>query len=300
MKRFFLFVALFVVSTSIMFAMTQAVGEKEFSVLQSKQKKLERNVLELTRKNKDVDYRLVKLKADNDSLRQRVDSLKNVCNGISTVQKADRDTLSTQIDKTKSDVQQNLSNRTTWGFAAIVVLLIAIVAFVWLFTKKFKNGSTSIDKVRKAQEALEKAHAKMQEESVKLDNKLLELAEKQMGKAKSPSANSKDVDHSLALKVADEIVRIEMNLSRMDASIKGYKQLQKAVQRIKDNFSANGYEIVDMLGKPYVAGMKAAVTFVTDESLEQGKQIITRIIKPQINYNGQMIQAAQIEVSQAE
>lgn len=89
-----------------------------------------------------------------------------------------------------------------------------------------------------------------------------------------------------------------MNLSRMDASVKGYKQLTKAVQRIKDNFNANGYEIVDMLGKPYNAGMKVVANFVADEKISIGSQIITGIIKPQINYNGQMIQAAQITVSQ--
>jgi hypothetical protein len=109
-----------------------------------------------------------------------------------------------------------------------------------------------------------------------------------------------EIDHSLTLKVADEIVKIEMNLSRMDESIKGYKQLSRGVQRIKDNFKANDYEIVDMLGKPYQAGMKAAVTFVTDDTLEPGQQIISRIIKPQVNYKQVMIQAAQIEVSQAE
>ena len=54
-----------------------------------------------------------------------------------------------------------------------------------------------------------------------------------------------------------------------------------------------------MLGKQYAPGMKAAVTFVTDETLEAGQQIITRIINPQVNYKI-MIQAAQIEVSQSE
>lgn len=102
----------------------------------------------------------------------------------------------------------------------------------------------------------------------------------------------------MVLKVADEIVRIEMNLSRMDPSIKGYKQLAKAVERIKNNFLANGYEIIDMLGKSYNEGMKVVANFVSDENLKQGEQIITGIIKPQINYNGQMIQAAQITVSQ--
>ena len=34
------------------------------------------------------------------------------------------------------------------------------------------------------------------------------------------------------------------------------------------------------------------------ESLEEGKQIITGIVKPQINYKGVMIKSAQITVSQ--
>ena len=53
-----------------------------------------------------------------------------------------------------------------------------------------------------------------------------------------------------------------------------------------------------MLGKPYNEGIKAVVNFVTDEDLKEGEQIVTGIIKPQINYNGVMIQAAQITVSQ--
>ena len=100
------------------------------------------------------------------------------------------------------------------------------------------------------------------------------------------------------LKVADESVRIEANLSHMNASVKGYKQLAKAVERIKANFRANGYEIVDMLGKPYHEGMKVTANFVTDETLPEGEQFITGVIKPQINYKGKMIQSAQITVSQ--
>ena len=67
---------------------------------------------------------------------------------------------------------------------------------------------------------------------------------------------------------------------------------------MKNNLLANSYELVDMLGKPYHEGMKVIANFVEDENIEQGKQIITGIIKPQINYHGQMIQAAQITVSQ--
>ncbi|MFT7120690.1 MAG: hypothetical protein ACJAZ9_000866 [Neolewinella sp.] len=107
-------------------------------------------------------------------------------------------------------------------------------------------------------------------------------------------------NHSLAIKVANEVVRIQKNIGRMDEGTKGLKQLAKSVERIVDNYVANGYEIVDMLGQEYKDGTKAIVTFVTDEELEPGKQVITRVIKPQINYEKVMIQTAQIEVSVGE
>ena len=58
--------------------------------------------------------------------------------------------------------------------------------------------------------------------------------------------------------------------------------------------------MIEMLNKPYDEGMKVVASFLPDENIETGKQIITRIIKPQVNFNGVMIQAAQIEVSVGE
>src|SRR5690606_35858018 len=113
----------------------------------------------------------------------------------------------------------------------------------------------------------------------------------------SPSHNGQD--HKLALKVADEIVRIQKNLERMDGNTKGLKQLSASVKRIQDNFAANGYELVEMIGKEYNEGLKASVNFIQDEDFDENKKIITRIIKPQVNYNGTMIQTAQIEVTEA-
>jgi hypothetical protein len=107
-------------------------------------------------------------------------------------------------------------------------------------------------------------------------------------------------DHSLVLKIADELIRIQKNLGSMDESTRGLKQLNASVGRIANNFIANGYELVDMLDKPYKEGLNAAVSFVTSDELPTGRQVITRIIKPQVNYKGEMIQAAQIEVSVGE
>lgn len=276
--------------------------EKSLMSVQAKQVEFDRKVQRLSKTTDKNARNIQSLVQRNEALCESIDSLKSICDSLEKTQVADKMDFNGKMQNTNNALNTNkslLESRTLWGCVAIVVILAVLFLLYYLLTKRIKTGTSSIDEVRKAQDTLLSAQTKMQEESVKLDNKLLELAEKQMQIAPAMTTNNTP-DHSLALKVADEIVRIEMNMSRMDASIKGYKQLAKAVQRIKDNFNANGYEIVDMLGKSYNAGMRAAVTFVTDESLESGQQIITKIIKPQINYNQQMIQAAQIEVSQSE
>ena len=214
------------------------------------------------------------------------------------------DKLGADIVSTEKKMQENsqtlsatIHNRTLLAASGILLAIVLLVVIYLILRKRIDSGASTIDKIRSAQEGLAKAQKAMQEESVKLDSKLVELLEKQVTVQPQDKGGS-EPDHSLALKVADEIVRIETNLSRMDESVKGYKQLSKAVEHIRNNFLANGYEIVEMLGKPYNEGMKVVANFVTDDSLAEGEQKITGIIKPQINYNGKMIQSAQITVSQ--
>ena len=263
------------------------------------QKSIMKDVESIKKDTKFQARQISDIEAMNTAISETIDTVSSHLQELADVQNHDRTSFENDIKETNNHVAANLGmmdTRTMWGAGLLALTIIGFGGY--LFVKRRKD-STSMDEVRKAQEALQAAQSKMQEDSVKLDNQMLTLIQQQIAVIPSQSDNNK-IDHSLALKVADEIVRIELNLSRMDSSVKGYKQLSKAVERIKNNFLANGYEIVDMLGKQYMSGIKAAVTFVTDENLEEGKQIITKIIKPQINYHQQMIQAAEIEVSQSE
>lgn len=300
--------SVFVACFSFVTIMAQTKNDETFLMesslynVQAKQVEFDKKLQRLSTTLSKSKYDILRLEQRNEVLCESIDSLKNVCDSLQKAQIADRTTVNGKMQETDETIASNratIENRTLWGGIIAVIILCVLLTISYYLFKRIKRGTSSIDEMRMAQDALQKAHVKMLEESVKLDNKMIELCEQQIHSVPIKTGNTQ-TDHSLALKVADEIVRIEMNLSRMDTSVKGYKQLTKAVQRIKDNFNANGYEIVDMLGKMYNAGMKAAVTFITDESLEPGQQIITKIIKPQINYQQQMIQAAQIEVSQPE
>jgi len=283
-----------------------ATLKAQYGTLNSKIISLESKLQGVSQQNARQDSQINSTNLKQGALQSNVDSLYRCYNALINKQQQDNELLTAQIGETQKDVAANnniITNRTLWGIACIVLLLVIIIMLFLLFRHRIKKDADSIDEVRKTQKSLEAAQIALQEESLKLDNKLVEVVEKQLNAVKIQTisaTNPTEVDHSLALKIADEIVRIEANLTRMDSTIKGHKQLSKAVERIKNNFSANGYEIVDMLGRPYIQGMKAAVTFVTDESLEPGIQVISKIIKPQVNYKQEMIQAAQIEVSQAE
>ena len=228
-----------------------------------------------------------------DSLKQELMNTKNDLSDLSNKLGVDITNTQNQITVNTNNLNDNIKSKTTWGIMIITIIILVMAAIYLILYKRVEKGKSAIDKIKDTQKSI-------QEESLKLDSKLVELLNQQLNVQANISSNDSNtqIDHSLALKVADEIVRIEMNLSRMDSSIKGHKQLSKAVERIKNNFLANGYEMVDMLGKPYNDGMKVVANFVSDENLKDGEQIITGIIKPQVNYNGKMIQAAQITVSQ--
>ena len=250
--------------------------------------------------NASLKRDVVLLKKDNSVLENRIGNLSNKVSKDSTDLKETTLFLQDTINHKTSAVQVILkkeiqSKSGKISLFVVFFLLLAVAGLVYfLLRNKIKGSESAIESIGKTQKFL-------QEESIKLDNKLLEIREAQLNVNSASNLNqdlSSKPDHSLALKVADEIIRIETNLSRMDPTIRGYKQLSKSVERIKENFMAQGYEIVEMLGKPYQEGIKGTVNFVTDNTLKDGERIITGIIKPQVNFKNTMIQAGQITVSQ--
>ena len=307
MKHFFITVSIllgFVVSTvSAENNSKEIEGLKtEVNSLMNRQKHLESEVGTLSSKTSDAEKEISDLSSQDKELQSVVDSLQGVSNALAAALRTNKKELSESIGKTNElalSTESVLSSRTLWGSCGLAILLLAIIATIFAFLKKIKLGTTSIDDVRRAQEVLQAAQTKMQEESVKLDNQLLAIVQKQLD-ASVPSANKTtgEPDHSLVVKLADEIARIETNLSKMDKSVRGYKQLVQAKDRMINNVRANGYEIISLLGQEYNDGMQFQTRFVPDESLPEGKRIITGMIKMQVNYNGKMIQPAEIVVSQ--
>ncbi|MBS1751725.1 MAG: septum formation initiator, partial [Bacteroidetes bacterium] len=167
----------------------------------------------------------------------------------------------------------------------------------WLLSKRQQTDKTDfIDQLSKTKSSIEESLVKEFGKQTELMDSQLHLIEQQ--KTTLQATPNAEPDHSLALKVASEINLIERNINLMDSKTKGLKQLQASVGKLKDNLSANGYEMPELLGKAFNQGMRVIVaTSIPDENLEKGQEIITKILIPQVNYNDKMIQTAQIEVS---
>ena len=167
--------------------------------------------------------------------------------------------------------------------------------------------STSKQRVKrqsKKVEAIPESEVKIQVEAeqIQVNTKLAELYNGQMELLKAerqnkPAAVMVDEDHSLALKVADEITKMQMYLSKMDANVKGYKSLTIAVNNVIDNIKANGYEIFDLQNKPFNDGMNMDATMELDVTLSSGKKFIKRVIRPEVHFNNKLIQRAQVIVA---
>lgn len=240
----------------------------------------------------------------NDNLasnNDEIDSLKNTLIETNKNVAALADSLNINISYTQAKIQSNsdalnqtIAKKSQTGLWIFIVLslIVAIIAFV--FGKLLaKRGNEVASLSAKADKLNEEIVAHMSKEMTDMQN----IAKQISSLASTPIANS-DSEQKLITTLADRITFMEMTLYKMDSSVRGHKQLSKSIKQMKDNLLANGYELVDMLGKDYHDGMKVTANFVEDENLPEGKQIITGIIKPQINYQGKMIQSAQITVSQ--
>ncbi|MDR2622269.1 MAG: hypothetical protein LBC48_06765 [Dysgonamonadaceae bacterium] len=184
--------------------------------------------------------------------------------------KAIADSLGTQIANTQNHAEQQIygvrqivsQNTLYWIIAALAIVLLSVLLFGLLSRKQKSDKTDIISQLFQTEPAIV------------------------------------EPDHSMALKVANEINLMERNINLMDTETKGLKQLVRSMEKLRDNLAANGYEIPIMLGKQFHEGMKVIiVNSIPDENLETGTEVITKILVPQVNYNGKMIQTAQIEVS---
>lgn len=292
----------------ILFCATTLFAQEQNSDLQKQQKEIVSLTQKLSNQQVVISQQkteLAKLSIKTENQEKQIDSLKaETSQNVKNIQTIAND-LGTKIQQTETTAKDSISkldkdvstNRLYWIIASLATLLLGGVLY-WLLGKRIATSKTDVEtQIKNTKKSLE-------EESIKLDSKLIEVLDTQLKLKQEEkqivSVNSNiEIDHSLALKVADEIVRMQKNISKMDEETKGLKPLVKGIERIQANFASNGYETINLLNKDYDERMNIdVINFITDENLTEGRKIITSVVKPQVNYNGVLIQRAQVDVSQ--
>lgn len=281
-------------------------------------KSLQKEVAEFKKLNqklhsdlKQNNLELEKIRQDQLNLRQEISQA--ISSNTKTIKETDQKAIEA-IELSKKNLAANSSlrdeiailkenstnDKILMGLVALVVFLSSGVISLVSYLKsrnEVKKATSKISLLEEStfsnQKLIEESFAKENSCINSLITKIDNLLEKGI-----PEKEIAETKHDLIKAIADRITFMQMTLFRMDKETRGYKQLNRSIRQMHDNLLAHGYEIVDMLGQPYNEGIKAIPSFVEDPSLPEGAQIITGVRKPQINFEGQMIQAAQITVSQ--
>ena len=287
----------------LLFSSLGAFAQVTQEELETKIKPLTEQVKTLQKENasrkSEIGTLTEKLNSANDSIEKLKQKIQDNSKAISQAENQLGNRIKETDDKNEGkikDVSESLSKNSLYGIIGVLSAILLSGLLYWLLSKKQKTDKTEVET------QLSNAKKSIEEEQVQINTKLAELYNGQMELLKQErKANpSNEIDHSLALKVADEIVKMQMNLVHMDSKVRGHKQLTIAVTNVFDNFKANGYEIVDLLNKPYNDGMNMDASKEPDPTLNEGEQVIRRIIKPEIHFNNKMIQKAQVIVAYGE
>lgn len=263
---------------------------------------------------------LSKLSADVDQLSQQVkDTARQLqtykteeadrLNSLRSEHKESTDALSSQVADTNQSITaltDDLHTRQS-EFSRNLNIAYGVMAALFLLGLLYLAGSRSRNKKILAdlsshsdslQQVNDNIIAAMQQDMTKLEELCQAIHTLRQLCQNTLRQDDAEIDHKLILNVANKVTFMEVTLSRLDPKMRGFKQLSRSIEQIKANLAAHDYEIVDMLGKPYHEGMNVSATFVENEDLPEGAQIITGISVPQVNYKGVLIQSAQITVSQ--
>ena len=303
--------ALLIISQSAFAQVTSEELKKEITPLIKKIEVLETKA---TKQGKEIEGLNLKLSTTN----KQIDSLENkiAANEIAISQtKTDLTNEITQSgvasDGKIKTVSKDLSKNSLYGIIGVLlaILLSGVLFFFWK-KRQETDKSELINKLDNSKKEINKEIENTKSSLTTIEQKLFEEYNKQvagieqlflsiseLNKGKSP-ANITEQDHSLTLKVADEVTRINAFANTLDPTKQEAIALKSSVKRIIDNFKANKYEIVDLLGQKYDDRLNIIVVGESiDSNLNSGEEKITKIIKPLVKFNGEQIQAAQVEIS---
>jgi hypothetical protein len=290
MKRQITF-AIFLISSFCAFAqvLTKEDLDKEIkpltekvNSLQSENRKLKSEIRTLNSKlsiaNKNIDSLRISTKDNINAITQTAKQL-----GIQIKETGDKN------EGKITEVYASLSKNSLYGIIGVLSAILLSGLLYWLLSKRQQTDKNQLSNI------INSTKNELTQESAKLDVQLLEVIEKQLKVADKLNETEPTIDHTFHKNSANELQRIANYVNTLTPESQEAIALQGSLGRLRNYFNASDYEITDFTGKEYDERipMKIKETFY-EETLTKGSEVISRTLKPQIKYNGQVIQEAEV------
>ncbi len=235
--------------------------------------KIEELIVSLKEEEKEIDTAIIQAKLQIKTLQTLIEEVQNESN------------------KQIETLGETISDRTLYWIIAILIIVIMVIVTFFFLKSKVAEQKDSLSSVKETQ-------IKLENESIQLDTKLIQVLEQRLESASHQSQASMEVDHSLPLALGNEIHRMRKRLKTMENS-HATKVLINRIDKLEEKINDMGYEIVDLEGEPFHEGMNVNVVHRMDsDELKTNEQVISRVIKPHIKYNDEIKQHAEVEVNQ--
>jgi predicted nucleic acid-binding Zn-ribbon protein len=250
--------------------------------LQSENRKLKSEIRTLNSKlsiaNKNIDSLRISTKDNINAITQTAKQL-----GIQIKETGDKN------EGKITEVYASLSKNSLYGIIGVLSAILLSGLLYWLLSKRQQTDKNQLSNI------INSTKNELTQESAKLDVQLLEVIEKQLKVADKLNETEPTIDHTFHKNSANELQRIANYVNTLTPESQEAIALQGSLGRLRNYFNASDYEITDFTGKEYDERipMKIKETFY-EETLTKGSEVISRTLKPQIKYNGQVIQEAEV------
>ena len=181
--------------------------------------------------------------------------------------------------------RQDIKDNVLYLLGAICIILILIIVVYWLTHKKHTTAQNEI--------ADAKTHLEQQINTANADfaEKLLEAMNKlpKPGEAGDTSQSPED-NQGLILDFAQQIASMENNIWHLPEGDGVRKRIERATKRMRETFLSLGYDMPELLGteasENQIIGIRKRKE---DTSIAPGKNMIIRVVKPLVLFNGKPI-----------
>ena len=193
-----------------------------------------------------------------------------------------------QLETTKLSselARQDIKDNVLYLLGAICIILILIIVVYWLTHKKHSTAQNEIaDAKTHLEEQINTANADFAEKLLEAMNKL-----PKPGEAGDTSKNPED-NHGLILDFAQQIASMENNIWHLPEGDGVRKRIERATKRMRETFLSLGYDMPELLGteasENQIIGIRKRKE---DTSIAPGKNMIIRVVKPLVLFNGKPI-----------